>query len=130
PFGNAFLGEPALFFWGEAPFLALFGQTMFAARFYAALCGALTLPLFYLLLRRMFGAAVALLGLGLLAVSAAHLNFSRMAIIVIQNPLLTCLSLIALWEGRQTQRPIWWLLAGAFSGLAVYVAYGGRIVPL
>ncbi len=130
PFGTAFLGDPALFLYMEAPFLAIFGHTIAALRLFSALCGVLTLPAFYWLMRRLFGVRPALLALALLAGSAVHINFSRLALNVAQVPLLTCLTLYALWRGQESRRAFWWLAAGTAGAFAVYFHFGGRLLPL
>jgi 4-amino-4-deoxy-L-arabinose transferase-like glycosyltransferase len=130
PFGTAFLGDAAIFVWAQAPFIKLFGQTVFAIRFLAALAGTLTVVAFYLLLRSMFGARVALIGMALLAGSAVHINLSRMGL-NLPEPLLFCiLALWALWEGQARRQPVWWLLSGLFGAFAVYFHFVGRLVPV
>ncbi|HEX2923613.1 MAG TPA: glycosyltransferase family 39 protein, partial [Chloroflexota bacterium] len=80
PFGTAFFGDPALFVYLEAPFLALFGNSLTALRLCAAVFGILTIPAFYLFLRSAFGSRPALTGAALLAGSAAHVHYSRLAL--------------------------------------------------
>lgn len=60
-------------------FIAMLGQTPFALRLMSALAGTLAIPATYLLARQLFGQRVALFGALLLAVSHAHLHFSRIA---------------------------------------------------
>ena len=129
PFGTAFLGDPALAFWLEAPLLALFGPNIVAARLFAALWGVATLPLFYLLMRRLFGVRPALFALAMLAGSAVHINYSRLGLNVNQIPALYCAALLALFQARRTRNPAWWLLTGVLSGLATYFAFGGLLLP-
>ncbi|MGQ9674649.1 MAG: glycosyltransferase family 39 protein [Chloroflexota bacterium] len=130
PFGTAFLGDPALFLYVEAPFLALCGQTMTAIRFVAALSGTLTLLAFYVLVRSMFGARPGLLALSLLAGSAVHIHFSRLAINSPQVPLLMCLASCGLWRAAETRRAFWWMASGVLGALAVYFHFAGRLFPL
>lgn len=130
PFGTAFFGDPALFLYVEAPFLALYGQTMTAIRLVAALSGTLTLLAFYILARRMFGTRLGLLALLLLAGSAVHIHFSRLAINAPQVPLMMCLASYALWRAAETRRPFWWMASGVLGALAVYFHFAGRLFPL
>ncbi|MHB1414654.1 MAG: ArnT family glycosyltransferase, partial [Chloroflexota bacterium] len=108
PFGTAFLDDPALLFYMEAPFLAIFGDTnLVALRLFSATCGSLTLLAFYALVREMFGRRPALLALALLAVNAAHIHFSRLGIDIAPGVLFAALALYALWHAKETKRPFW-----------------------
>ncbi len=130
PFGTAFLGDAAMFVWFEAMFVAMLGHSITAIRAFAAVSGALTLPVFYLLIREMFGKRVGLLALALLAGSAVHNNFSRIALPSAQVPLFTCLALFLLYRAKRTQRPVWWLSAGITGAFVVYFHFVGRLVPV
>lgn len=130
PFGTAFLGDPALYPYLLAPFLAVFGQTFTAVRLLSAVSGILTLPFFYLLIRRLFGMPTALLALTLLATNAVHIHFSRLTLNTPEVPLLMCLTLYALWEGQNSRRGFWWLAAGVFGALTIYFHFAGRVTPL
>lgn len=126
PFGFAFIGDPAPFMYAEALCLALFGPTVAATRVLAGISGALTLPALWLLARPLFGPTVALLAVALLAVNAADLHFSRMALNVIEVPLLGVLALALCWRGFLERRRAWHLLAGMSLGFAQFAAYSGR----
>ncbi len=128
PFGAAFHGDRALYFYLDAPFLALFGRTVTAMRLFSALAGVATLPAFYLLMRRLFGVRPAMIALALLAGSAVHVNYSRLGLNVSQIPLLTSLSLYCLRRGQESRRVFWWLASGVLGGFAVYFAFGGVLV--
>lgn len=130
PFGTAFLGDRSLFFYLEAPFVALFGRTVTAIRLFSALVGVATLPAFYLLMRSLFGVRPALIALALLAGSAVHINYSRLGLNVSQIPLLTCVSLYCLRRGQESRTAFWWLASGILGGFAVYFAFGGVLVPV
>ncbi|HEX2172573.1 MAG TPA: glycosyltransferase family 39 protein [Dehalococcoidia bacterium] len=129
-FGTEFLSSPAIYMYTEAPFLWLFGHSIEALRLYSAIVGVLTLPAYYLLVRGLHGVRTALLALTLLTASAVHINFSRLALNVIQVPLLTCLVFIAIRQGMARRAPFWWLAAGMLGGLATYFHFSGRLVPL
>lgn len=60
-------------------FVNLFGQTPVGLRFMSALAGTLAIPATYLLARQLFDRRVALFSALLLAMSHAHLHFSRIA---------------------------------------------------
>jgi 4-amino-4-deoxy-L-arabinose transferase-like glycosyltransferase len=96
--GKDYLGQPwpisfhsladwrtPLFLYTDVPFIALFGLNEWGVRFPAALFGILTLPLFFLLLRKLFGRdEIGLLGTFFMAVSMWHLQYSRAAFEVTQ----------------------------------------------
>ncbi len=130
PFGVAFLGDPSMFLFVEAPFVALFGHTIFTIRLCSALAGVLTLPAFYILLRRLFGVRPALLGLALLAGSAVHINYSRMALNIPEVELLACLAIYSLWRGHRSSSRLWWFCAGVLAALSVYFYFAARILPV
>ena len=130
PFGTVFGGDSALYLFFQAPFLAVFGATVAGMRVFGALSGLLTLPAFYLLLRRLFGPRPALLGLALLAGNAAHVHFSRLALNVPQVPLLACLAMYALWRATENRLALWWLASGMLGAFAVYFHFGGRLLPV
>jgi hypothetical protein len=60
-------------------FITIFGQTPLGLRLMSALAGTLAIPATYLLARQLFGQRIALFSALLLAVSHAHLHFSRIA---------------------------------------------------
>lgn len=130
PFGTVFLGDPALFVYLEAPFLALLGQNITALRLCAAVAGILTIPFFFLLLRKMFGVRPALLGTALIAGSAVDVHYSRLALNVPEGALLGCLAVWALWSGFESRRGAWWLASGMLGGLALYFHFAARLFPL
>ncbi len=130
PFGTAFLGDPALYVYILALFLALFGNEIEALRLSSAVAGVVTLIAFYFVIRRMFGVRPGLFGLALLTGSAVHVDFSRLALNVILVPLFICLVAWSLWEGQLSRRRGWWLASGIFGGLAFYSHFGGRLAVL
>lgn len=130
PFGTAFLGDPALFMYFDAPFVGLLGHTVEGMRAFGALSGALTLPVFYLLARDLLGPRAALVALALLAGNAAHVHFSRMALNIPQTALLACAAFYALRRSEAGDRPFWWLIAGVLGALAFYFHFVGRLVPV
>lgn len=130
PFGTAFYGDRALYFYLHAPFFILFGKTLTAIRVFSALAGVATLPAFYLLMRRLFGIRPALIALALLAGSAVHINYSRLGLNVVQISLFTIVTLYCLRLGQESRRPFWWLSTGLLAGLTVYFSFGGILVPV
>jgi len=130
PFGFAFIGDPAPFMYAEALMMWLFGVGVGSARLLAGLAGAAGLLTLWLLARQLFGASVAMLATALLAVTAAHLHFSRMALNVIEIPLFGVMAIALVWRGFQQRRAIWHLLGGMALGFAQYANFGARAYVL
>ena len=59
------------------PFMWLFGYSETVFRLPQLVCAIITLPVFYFVLKRLFDNFVALMGLGLLAISPWHIMLSR-----------------------------------------------------
>jgi 4-amino-4-deoxy-L-arabinose transferase-like glycosyltransferase len=130
PFGLAFIGDPAPFMYLEALMMWLFGPGVGSIRLLAGLAGAAGLATLWWLARPLFGPAVALLATALLAVSASHLHFSRMALNVIEIPLFGLLAVALAWRGLRDVRPAWHLLAGMALGFSQYANFGARAFVL
>ena len=128
PFGVAFLGDPALYVHTLAPFVAWMGPTMEAIRLPSAIVGIATVPIFYGLVRNLFGRFAAAIAAFLLATSAVHIHFSRLALNVIWVPFFTCLSLWLLKRGLDERRDVWFLLAGIAGGVGFYSHFGARLI--
>ena len=121
PFGTAFLGDPALYLYIEALFIAFFGHTITALRLFPAISGVVTLFVFYWFMRSLFGVRPALLALALLAGSAVHVNFSRIALNVLRY-LLTCNAIRTL--ARQQSRSTFCGFIRDRRCLAIYFHFG------
>jgi 4-amino-4-deoxy-L-arabinose transferase-like glycosyltransferase len=91
---------------------SIFGSTEFAARLPTYLISLLTLAVFYTIARRLYDARVALIALGLLALSPFDLAFAATGF---HDPLLTLwLLLICLFAGQGR-----WRLAGICAACAI-----------
>jgi 4-amino-4-deoxy-L-arabinose transferase-like glycosyltransferase len=130
PFGIALFGDPALYVYLLAPFVALLGATMEAVRLPSVLVGVATVPILYGLARDLFGRGVATIAALLLAVSAVHIHFSRLAVNVVWVPFFACLSLWFLKRGLDRRDELSLLLAGITAGLGVYSQFGARLTTL
>lgn len=74
-----------LFLYSAVPFVAIFGLNEFGVRLPAAIFGILTLPFFFLLIKKLFeNEKIALLGTFFLSISVWHLQYSRAAFEVTQ----------------------------------------------
>lgn len=74
-----------LFLYSAVPFIGIFGLNEWGVRLPAAIFGILTLPFFFLLIKKLFeNEKIALLGTFFLSVSIWHLQYSRAAFEVTQ----------------------------------------------
>lgn len=121
PYSPSALGMPAGPLYFTALSVGLLGSTIFAARLPAAVIGTLTIAALYLMLRRNFGAHVALAGAGALAVMTWHIHFSRVAFPIITWPLVATLTMGALAEALRRGSWHWWAATGALATLGIYV---------
>jgi hypothetical protein len=114
-------GMNALSAYLAMPFIALFGLTEGAVRAVNLLTGIGSLVVFYLLVRRLQTARVALWATFLLAICPWHVMLSRWAL---ESNLLPGMFLFAVWTMlKGTLRPGYFVLAGVLFALGLY-AYG------
>ncbi len=132
PYVISALGQPSGFLYFAAPFVKLFGNTVFAIRVVSALTGTATVLVAYLTFRVMFDRPTGAIAAFLLAVTVWHLHFSRIAFTVISWPLLEMLTLLFFFLGLKTGRWLWYGLAGLALGVGVYTynAYPVFIIAL
>ena len=132
PYVTSALGQPTGFLYLAAPFVKLFGNTVFAIRVVSALTGTATVLVTYLAFRVMFNRPTGVIAAFFLAVTVWHLHFSRIAFTVISWPLLEMLTLLFLFLGLKTGRWHWYGLAGLALGLGAYTynAYPVFIIAL
>ncbi|HLY66115.1 MAG TPA: glycosyltransferase family 39 protein, partial [Chloroflexota bacterium] len=130
PFDAFYQSNRALFLYLELPFAAAFGRNIGGLRLLSALASFATLPLFYFLIRRLFGMQPALLSLAILALNGAYIGLAHFALNDSEVPLLTCAALCALWEAYRSSRVGWWFAAGIITGFAMYFAYSALLLPL
>ncbi|HUX86259.1 MAG TPA: glycosyltransferase family 39 protein, partial [Chloroflexota bacterium] len=133
-------GREALFQYLQAFAIGLAGQSDWALRLPSVVCGLLTLPVSYVLMRRLFGPRVALLGSAWLAVSFWHVMYSRIGLRTIMLPLVLAAAYYFLWLGfdrtAATDRPaasaglVWFALGGAILGVSLYTYTTARFAPL
>ncbi|MBV9174123.1 MAG: glycosyltransferase family 39 protein, partial [Chloroflexi bacterium] len=118
------------FFYLMPALAEVLGDNIFSARLAAALVGALTVAVTYLLGRELFGWRVGLAAGALLALMRWHLDFSRLAFNPISLPLA---AVVAFWLlARAMRRGRWtdFALAGLGLGLGLHAYTGYRVMPL
>ena len=135
PFGTSWLTNPTLLLYFMAVPIRILGQTVTAVRFLSPLIGSITVIAVFILGKRIWGQAIAILAAILLTGSYLHIHFSRMGMTNIWDPLfaLLVLGLIAIaWERpseAENQRGLWsW--AGVFFGLSIFAFTSSRMLPI
>jgi MFS family permease len=122
-------GMYALASYVEAPFIGLFGLSVWSARLPFLLIGLAALPLFYRLLRDTTDRRTARIGVALLAVSPWHVMVSRWGLDCNVLPFALLLATVLLVRSAARPRSLVW--AALVFGLALY-AYGTAylVVPV
>ncbi len=123
-------GQSALLSYLMIPFIAVFGLTDLAIRLPMAIVGILTLPVFFLLLKRIFDEKTAFIGLFLLAINPWHIMMSRWALDCNLAPAFLLFGLYFFILALE-KHPAYYLLAALMYGLCLYTyAIMWVIVPL
>ncbi len=138
PFQMSYMSMPNAFYWPLSWSLWLAGNSLFGLRLLAALAGAASVPLFYLLVRGSWGTRTALLAALFLAAYDYHVHYSRLGANNVWDPLFVIVTLWAvdrgLSGGKEGERPgnrsRYFLLAGLVMGLSTYFYTGARLLPL
>ncbi len=129
-------GHEALYHVLNAAMLGLFGANWTGIRLLSVFLGTLTVPLTWLLGRKLFNGTVGLLAAVGLAFSFWSLMYSRIGLRHVLMPLLTLLAFYFFWRAlkrRPTDHrpPITdYGLAALFMGLGFYTYFASRGVPL
>jgi 4-amino-4-deoxy-L-arabinose transferase-like glycosyltransferase len=119
---------PYLFPYWQAMAVDVFGRSFIGLRAASTILGALTVPAVYALGRALFDRRVALAAALLLAAFPPHLNFSRIGINNIADPLFGTLALAFLGRGMLSGRRDDYALGGVMLGLTQYFYEGGRLL--
>lgn len=123
------MDHPALFHYLQAGPVAIFGRTGLALRILSVVAGVLCIPLIYQLGRRGWGVVAGLVAAWLMAVSHLHIHFSRIGLNNIESTLAMLLFLVLMTRIRPTRLTVL-AVAGLVVGLAQYLYYGSRVIPL
>ena len=128
-------GHEALYHAMNAVMLGLFGPGVAGIRWLSVILGALTIPLTYLVGRRLFNIPVGLAAAAILTFSFWSLMYSRTGIRHISLPFFALLTFyfflqgFEMGESGRTSRTSF-VLAGLFMGLGFYTYFASRGVPL
>ncbi len=130
PYIAAAWGRETLFMYVVACFVKIFGNTPEALQAGSTVWGIAALVPFYLLARALFGARVAMVALGFVAVSGWHGVFSRAGWRVITVPPFEMIALLGAWQVGQRGARRDWIVLGAGAAASIYTYNAARIIPV
>jgi hypothetical protein len=125
---NSITAFPWLFSYMQAWGVTLLGRNLEGLRAISVVLGTLGIPALYFLARELLNRKTALLAAFLLAVFPPHIQFSRIGLNNIADPLFGTLALAFLIRGLKYQRRLDFALGGAALGLTQYFYEGGRFL--
>lgn len=114
------LGVPAGSFYWTALVFGVLDQSVFTVRLSFALLGVATVGLSFLAFRVMFDRPTATIAALLLAGSAWHIHYSRIAFIPISLPLAEMATVLFLFLALRYQSKLWFAASGAALGAGLY----------
>ena len=100
------------------PFMKLFGTSVITLRLPQLVLSCVSLPVFYLLMRKIFSEKTALLGLGLLVISPWHIMLSRWGLESNLAPSFLLFGLYFFILGLKRNQ--YWMISSIMYGLALY----------
>jgi mannosyltransferase len=123
------LGEvhPPLFYLVEKIILP-FGTSEFLYRLFPAIFGILTIPLFYIIGKKMFGSPVGIIMAALITFSPFHIQYSQDARMYTMLLFITAIALIFYLEAIKSNNLKYWLLFGLASALAIWTHFMAFII--
>jgi hypothetical protein len=121
---------PSFYYVLQSVFIGLFGQTIEALRYFAALGGTLAVVATYFLARGMFGRGTAVAAAVIIMGSHYHIHLSRIGLNNIWDSLFVALVLAGVWSGWRSGRRLPWVGAGLALGLGQYFYVSVRVLPL
>ena len=130
PFSTGWLGVPTLSFFYNGLSLRLLGRTVTGLRLPWALLGAVTVPIAFLLLRRLWGGLLALAAAVLLATYHYHIHYSRLGSNQVADAFFVALALWFLYRALDQRRQSDWIITGAVGALALYFYAGARFTAV
>ncbi|NLG28450.1 MAG: glycosyltransferase family 39 protein, partial [Chloroflexi bacterium] len=130
PFVTGWLSHPTLYFFLQAGFLRLFGQTTTALRLSSALVSGCTVVLLYLFARRHYGRTVAAVAGIFFAGYHFAIHYGRLGVNNIWDPFFALGAFYFVMRGLERKRAGDLVLGGTLLGLAVYFYTGARLIPV
>ena len=119
---GAYDSHPPLYF-ASAKLFGLAVPELVAGRLVSFVCGTLTLPVLYLLARRVAGGWIALAATFVLTISPLHIWYSQEARMYVPSMLFVAASYWALVEFRHVPQRKWAVLYGLSVLAAMYFSY-------
>lgn len=123
-------GREAFFFYWAALFAKFFGSSHLEIKFTAALTGTLTLPMIYLVAKRLYNAEVGLYAALILAVSHWHIILSRIGFRAILVPFFVFALIYLTARALDHQRDWDFALCGLWLGLGLYTYNAWFLAPV
>jgi len=132
-------GAEVLYYYFAAPFIRVFGSTVFAVRLPAIFLSMVGMCVIWALSRRLMGPVVALTALAGFAIVFWTVEFGRIALHVVMEVPLAALAAYCFWHARSAGeekegffRKTWflWALSGLWLGLAINAYTAARILPV
>jgi hypothetical protein len=123
-------GREALFFYWTALLAKLLGLSHLTIKFSAAVIGIFTIPVLYLVVKRIYNVEAGLYAALILALSHYHIIQSRIGFRAILVPLFTIVLLYLLARICRNHRAVDFALAGFWIGLGLYTYNAWFIAPL
>lgn len=130
PFAAGWSGLPGLSFLPTAASIVAFGDNLYGVRMASAVQGILTVPLLYLVVKKLFDTRVALVAAGLLVFSQWHIHYSRSGLSNIGALVASLLLFYFFLRGLERRRPTDFVLAGFLAGVCLNTYYAARIAPV
>lgn len=138
PFATGWYSVPTMSFVAYGFAMRLFGATVAGGRALSVLAGTATVLGTYLLARAVLGRRMAWMAAVIVAVSAYHIHYSRLASNQVFDALVGVLVLYLIWVAagygdhglpdRGASRMAYWGSAGVVAGLGWYAYFGARWV--
>ena len=127
--------KPPLYMYLNIPSVVIFGLTPFAARLPSAIFGFLTVPLVYLLTKKLFEKEnIALLAAFFLAISPWHLQFSRVGFeanvglfFAVAAATFLLYALFSKQENGNLKKSFLWAISAIFFGISLYSYHAQRV---
>src|SRR4030042_3543811 len=127
--------KPPLYMYLNIPSVVIFGLTPFAARLPSAIFGFLTVPLVYLLTKKLFEKEkIALLAAFFLAISPWHLQFSRVGFeaniglfFAVAAATFLLYAPFSKQENGNLKKSFLWVISAIFFGISLYSYHAQRV---
>ena len=125
-------GHEAVYYYFAAPFVRVFGSTVFAMRLPTIFSSMISLCVIWALTRHLLGQVVALAALGGLAIVFLPVEFGRIVSHVVMEVPLAALAAYCFWRawsGSGRRALMLWALSGLWLGLAINAYTAARVLP-